>query len=82
MDGWPHLHQPTPGLFAAVGFNGRGLALATATGKMIADHITARTQMALPVTGVQPVRWHGLRGPVMRAGVGYYWIRDAVGLPG
>ncbi len=82
MDGWPHLHQTKPGLFAALGFNGRGVAMATATGKMIAGYMANGSPMALPLSEVRPVRWHGMRGPVMRTGIGYYWIKDAMGLPG
>ncbi|MEB8387216.1 FAD-dependent oxidoreductase [Rhodobacteraceae bacterium KMM 6894] len=82
MDGWPHLHQPEPGLFTVQGYNGRGLALATATGAMIARHLRGDAPLVLPVTEPQPVAWHAVRGPVMRMGIGYYWMRDAMGFPG
>lgn len=82
MDGWPHLHQPQPGLYAILGYNGRGVALATATGAMFARHLVQDTPLTLPQTTMRPVAWHALRAPVMRAGIGYYWIRDAMGFAG
>lgn len=82
MDGGLHLHQPKSVLSTSLGFNGRSVAMATATGKMIAQYITDKTRMALPLTDLHPVPCHGVRGPVMWAGIDYYWTKDAMGLPG
>ena len=83
MDGWPHLHQPQPGLFAVLGYNGRGVALATATGAMIARYLTDEgSSLLIPETRMRPIAWHALRAPVTRIGVGYYWLKDALGLAG
>lgn len=82
MDGWPHLHQPQPGLYTVLGYNGRGLALATAVGAMFAKHLIDDTPLALPQTDMSPVAWHAVRAPVMRLGIGYYWIKDAMGFAG
>ena len=82
MDGWPHLHQPQPGLFAVLGYNGRGVALATATGAMIARYLADEGSLLIPETRMRPIVWHALRAPVTRIGVGYYWLKDALGLAG
>jgi len=36
LDLLPHLYEPAPGLFSALGFNGRGLAMGTALGSVLA----------------------------------------------
>ncbi|WP_397542188.1 FAD-dependent oxidoreductase [Roseovarius salis] len=80
MDGWPHLHQPKPGLYALLGYNGRGVALATAMGAMIARHLADDGPLALQQTRLRPIGWHAVRTPVMRMGISYYWIKDRLGL--
>lgn len=44
----PHLYEPAPGLFSAVGFNGRGLAIGTALGSVIARRILGEPAESLP----------------------------------
>lgn len=58
-DHLPHLHEPAPGVFAALGCNGRGVALATLWGRMLAERISgARAEeLAFPLTQPQPVRF-------------------------
>lgn len=51
----PHLHEPEPGLHVALGFNGQGLALGTALGKVVAERINGRAADSLPVP-VTPIR--------------------------
>jgi len=36
-DSYPHLHELAPGLMAGLGYNGRGVAIATAMGKVMAQ---------------------------------------------
>ncbi len=80
MDGLPHLHQPQPGLWVLAGYNGRGVALATAMGAALAERLTEGTPLPLPETPVRPIAWHALRAPVMNLGVRYYWMKDKLGL--
>ena len=44
----PHLYEPAPGLFSALGFNGRGLAIATAIGTVLARRVLGEPAEALP----------------------------------
>jgi glycine/D-amino acid oxidase-like deaminating enzyme len=69
-DTLPHLHEPEPGLHVALGYNGRGLALATAAGRALAERTSGRAadDLALPVTPVRPIRLHRLAPPVVSAG--------------
>lgn len=80
MDGLPHLHQPQPGLWVLAGYNGRGVALATAMGAALAERLTEGTPLPLPETPVRPIAWHALRAPVMNLGIRYYWMKDKLGL--
>ncbi len=48
FDMLPHLHEPAPGLIAALGYNGRGLALATALGVILARRALGEPWDALP----------------------------------
>ncbi|GMG83918.1 FAD-binding oxidoreductase [Paralimibaculum aggregatum] len=80
MDGLPHVHAPEPGLWALAGYNGRGIAMATALGAALAARIAEGRPLPLPETPVSPLPWHGLRRPVMNAGVRFYWLKDRLGL--
>lgn len=44
----PHLYEPCPGLHAALGFNGRGLAIATALGSVLARRVLGEPAESLP----------------------------------
>lgn len=79
MDGLPHLHTPAPGLFAMLGYNGRGIALATAFGRMISDWLAEGREPAFPVTPIRTIGWHRIRKPVMNAGIRWYWLKDRMG---
>ncbi|MBZ4690405.1 MAG: dependent oxidoreductase [Cereibacter sp.] len=79
MDGLPHLHVPEPGLHVLLGYNGRGIALATALGRMVADSIASGQEPVFPVSPLSPLRWHALREPVMNIGTRWYWLKDRMG---
>ena len=79
MDGLPHLHKPAPGLFAALGYNGRGIALSSAFGKMIASWMGQEVEPIYPITPIPTIGWHRLREPVMNVGIRWYWLKDRLG---
>ena len=59
-DHLPHLHEPAPTLHIGLGYNGRGVAMATAMGRILADRVAgARPEdLPLPVTPITPMRFH------------------------
>jgi glycine/D-amino acid oxidase-like deaminating enzyme len=59
-DHYPHLHEPAPGLIAALGYNGRGVAMATVLGGQLARRLLGAPVEALdmPVTGIKPIPLH------------------------
>lgn len=60
-DELPHLHEPEPGLTIALGYNGRGVAMATAVGRMLARRAAGAPAEALdlPLTPIRPMPLHG-----------------------
>lgn len=82
-DSW-QMHTLAPGLFAALGCNGRGVALATIYGRDLARHATGTpaSDLTLPMTPLDPVGLHALSG-VGAAAIAQWWrIRDAVEMRG
>lgn len=74
----PHVHEPEPGLFALLGYNGRGVALSTILGARLAQRILGAPQevMGFPVEPVRPIpfwRWHTIAQPFM---INAYRISD------
>ena len=79
-DGLPHLHELAPGLLAGLGYNGRGVAMATAMGRLLARRALGESAESLqfPVTPMQPFRLHGLSHLAARATIRYLQVRDAL----
>jgi glycine/D-amino acid oxidase-like deaminating enzyme len=59
-DHLPHLHEIAPGLLAGVGYNGRGVAMATVMGRILAELATGApaAQSGFPVTPQAPIPMH------------------------
>lgn len=76
----PHIHTPDKGLYIALGYNGRGIAMATTVGKGLAAHIASHGHepLPLPATPIRPIPMHGLQRLYMAAGVTWYRFLDAV----
>jgi len=56
----PHLHEPAPGVLAAVGFSGRGIAMTSVMGRALARKAMGAQNNTLPfpVTPVSPIPLH------------------------
>jgi hypothetical protein len=82
VDHYPHLNRLGPGVMAAVGYNGRGVAMATVMGKVLADWATGtpESELDFPDSAPQPVPFHVLRKPAVTATVVWYPLREQVGL--
>ncbi|BBK43287.1 FAD-dependent oxidoreductase [Allostella vacuolata] len=81
LDELPRIHRPAPGLWTVLGYNGRGVALATTMGAVMADKMTDGGDPALdfPDTPFATVPFHGLRGPGIAGAIAWYKFRDALG---
>ena len=71
----PHVHEPEPGLLMALGYTGRGVALATALGGAMGKYAATgeKAHLPLPVTPITPIPFHGARA--LYAGAIFTWYR-------
>ncbi|MBM3509277.1 MAG: FAD-binding oxidoreductase [Alphaproteobacteria bacterium] len=76
----PHLHELALGLMAALGYSGRGVAMATLLGKLAAERLLkgAAADTPFPLTPMRPLPLHALRLPVLAAAMQYYRLRDTL----
>lgn len=76
-DFMPHVHEPAPGLSIALGYNGRGVAMATSLGKHMAGRMMdAGADFPFPVSAIEPIPLHGLQRFYIAAGVTWYSLLD------
>ena len=77
-DHYPHLTLVRPGVMAAMGYNGRGVAMASVMGRLLADWAggTAPADLPFPVTPPRPIPFHALRRPAVAAMVAWSRLRD------
>ena len=68
-DHMPHIHEPKRGMQIALGCNGRGIALSTEMGRMLAERALGRSavEMPLSITPIRTVPFHRFRRPVLAA---------------
>lgn len=77
-DHLPHLHELAPGLHAGLGYNGRGVAMATAMGRLLALRVLGKGQgeIDFPISKMLPVPLHALHRIPLRGLIGYSRFRD------
>lgn len=83
MNRMPCFMRPAPNALSASGFSGHGVALATLAGKQMADAILGQAQGFDTMAALPSRRFpggHYLRWPLLVAGMGWYSLRDRLGL--
>jgi len=82
LDTLPHVSLLAPGLIAAIGYNGRGVAMASALGAAVAHYLRGRDEAVLPfpLEPMHPVPLHGLRLPALALATQFFRLRDALGI--
>jgi glycine/D-amino acid oxidase-like deaminating enzyme len=77
-DHLPHLHEPLPGVLIGLGYNGRGVAMATVMGKLLAERTLGASpaEIGWPVTPIEPIRFHRWRLPAMALVVRWKRFQD------
>jgi glycine/D-amino acid oxidase-like deaminating enzyme len=69
-DHYPHIHEPARGVLMCLGYNGRGVAMATAMGAQLARRIIdPNGSFDMPVTRLQPIPLHGLWPIAVKAAI-------------
>jgi len=78
-DHLPHLHEPAPGILVGLGYNGRGVAAATAMGVVLAERAsgTPAEELPVPVSKLRPIPFHALHGPALKTLVALRGLRDS-----
>jgi len=81
-DHMPHLNPVDEGVIAGLGYNGRGVAMATAMGKVMADWASGVPEDALdfPMTPLNPIPFHRFRKLGVRAVSLKYRMLDRLGV--
>ena len=59
-DHLPHLHEPEPGIFAGLGYNGRGVAMGNVMGRILAERVLGKSEADLPfpTTSIKTYPFH------------------------
>jgi len=80
-DHYPHVHEPAPGLIACLGYNGRGVAMATVMGARLARRILEPdSDFDMPITALKPIRLHAAWPLAVRAAIARGRAMDWLGL--
>ena len=81
-DHYPHLHDLGNGIVVGLGYNGRGVALATAMGKVLADWASGMQSrdLVFPVSALRKMPFHSLHRLGVEATVARYKLMDNMGL--
>jgi glycine/D-amino acid oxidase-like deaminating enzyme len=80
-DHYPHVHEPAPGVLVSLGYNGRGVAMATAMGAQLARRITRPdVPFDMPVTDMKTIAFHPLWPAGVKAAILYKRLSDFLGL--
>jgi glycine/D-amino acid oxidase-like deaminating enzyme len=76
-DHYPHVHEPAPGVLICVGYNGRGVAMATAMGRALAERMAnPSAAFDMPLTPVAPIPMHALWPVAVKAAILSGRVRD------
>jgi glycine/D-amino acid oxidase-like deaminating enzyme len=80
-DHYPHVHEPAAGVIIALGYNGRGVAMATALGRALALRIAQPSQpFDMPLTPLSPIPMHAFWPLAVKAAILNGRVRDFLGV--
>jgi len=79
LDHLPKICELGPGMWSGGGYNGRGVAMATSMGRLLAEYAggAPADSLALPPTEVRPLPFHSLRGPAIGLAVAWKLMLDS-----
>ena len=79
LDNLPTICELGPGMWSGGGYNGRGVAMATSMGRLLAEYAggTPADSLPLPSTKVRPLPLHSLRGPAIGMAVAWKLMLDS-----
>ncbi|MCZ2721921.1 FAD-binding oxidoreductase [Marinomonas sp. 15G1-11] len=76
----PHLHEPQPGILAGLGYNGRGVAMGTVMGRIMAERILGKSaeDLEIPVTNYSNAFLRHFSDTAVKLAVPTFEIMDAL----
>ena len=81
QDSYSHWHEPAKGVMACLAYNGRGVAMATTMGALMAKRILdPAAPCDMPITDLKPIPLHGLWPLAVRGAILRGRISDFLGL--
>ena len=80
LDQYPHWHEPETDLLAALGYNGRGVAMATLAGRELAAYLVQGGAPLFPLSPVRPIALHGFWRAGVAARILLGRVQDRLGL--
>lgn len=77
-DHLPHLHEPAPGLLIGLGYNGRGVAMSTVMGRVLAERVLGKPaeELIFPTTPLRRIPLHRFRRLGVHVATGWFDLRD------
>ena len=80
-DQYPHVYAPAEGVLVCLGYSGRGVALATAMGALLAKRLAdPNTDFPMPITALKTIPFHGYWPISVPAAILLARIADRLGL--
>ncbi len=80
-DHYPHVHEPAAGLIMCVGYNGRGVAMATVMGAQLARRaLNPAAPFDMPITPLKAIPLHSLWPLGAKAAIISGRVRDSLGV--
>ena len=79
-DHYPHFAEPAANVIVCMGYNGRGVAMATVMGEQIARRVAGQDaqELDMPVRAMRPIRFHRLWPLAVNARIAYGRLRMAL----
>jgi len=79
-DHYPHVHEPQPGVSICLGYNGRGVAMATVMGALLAARIASPSApFDMPITAMRGIPFHAFWRTGVRAAIARGRLIDWLG---
>ncbi len=74
----PHMNELAPNLYAGLGYNGRGVAMSTMMGKLLAERVsgTRAEDIPFPTTSIERIPFHGWRATGIALAIGWKRLQD------
>jgi len=80
-DHYPHVHEPARGVLICLGYNGRGVAMATTMGARLARRIThADEPFDMPITDMKTIALHPFWPMAVKAAILHGRVSDFLGI--